>query len=218
MKIVGAGSGGHGRVVLNTLTLMGGFEMVGWTDPDPTLLGRTVAGFPVLGDDSLLAGLRSQGVAAAFVGVGGVGNNDSRERLLLLLDEQGFSLPNAIHPHAVLADSVTLGSGSVVMAGVVANPGVEFGRNVIVNTGAIVDHDCLVGDHVHIAPGVVLSGDVVVGNKCHIGTGASVIQGVTIGEGAVVGAGAVVVKDVAPHSTVVGVPARELRQKKATRG
>jgi UDP-2-acetamido-3-amino-2,3-dideoxy-glucuronate N-acetyltransferase len=45
-----------------------------------------------------------------------------------------------------------------------------------------------------------------------IGSGATILGGVTIGEHAVVGAGAVVTKDVPPGATVVGNPARELRQ------
>jgi serine O-acetyltransferase len=42
----------------------------------------------------------------------------------------------------------------------------------------------------------------------HIGTGAKVIGPVTVGKGARVGANSVVVSDVAPHTTVVGAPAR----------
>ena len=45
-----------------------------------------------------------------------------------------------------------------------------------------------------------------------IGSGATIMCGVTIGERAVVGAGAVVTRDVAPRTTVVGNPARELCQ------
>ena len=48
-----------------------------------------------------------------------------------------------------------------------------------------------------------------------IGSGATILCGVTIGELAVVGAGAVVTKDVAPGTTVVGNPARELCQNRA---
>ena len=46
--------------------------------------------------------------------------------------------------------------------------------------------------------------------RASIGTGAVILGGVVIGEGAIVGAGAVVTKDVAPHSTVAGNPARQI--------
>jgi serine O-acetyltransferase len=41
-----------------------------------------------------------------------------------------------------------------------------------------------------------------------IGVGAAVLGAVRIGEGARVGAGSVVLKDVPPHTTAVGIPAR----------
>ena len=50
-----------------------------------------------------------------------------------------------------------------------------------------------------------------VGRRASIGSGAIVLAGVAIGAEAVIGAGAVVAHDVAPGSTVAGVPARALR-------
>jgi serine O-acetyltransferase len=41
-----------------------------------------------------------------------------------------------------------------------------------------------------------------------IGSGAKIIGGVILGNGARVGANAVVLQDVAPDTTVVGIPAR----------
>ncbi len=41
-----------------------------------------------------------------------------------------------------------------------------------------------------------------------IGSGATLLGGITIGEHAMIGAGSVVVRDVSPHATVIGNPAR----------
>lgn len=45
-----------------------------------------------------------------------------------------------------------------------------------------------------------------------IGSGSTVLGGITIGESALVGAGSVVTKDVPPHTTVAGNPARVIRK------
>jgi serine O-acetyltransferase len=58
------------------------------------------------------------------------------------------------------------------------------------------------------------------GNDVFIGAGAKIIGSVEIGDGARVGANAVVVHDVDSHTTVVGIPARpvgERRQPEAIR-
>jgi acetyltransferase-like isoleucine patch superfamily enzyme len=59
-----------------------------------------------------------------------------------------------------------------------------------------------------------LASTVRVGAGAHVGAGATVRQSLTIGPWAVIGAGAAVVKDVASRAMVVGVPARDLRDRK----
>lgn len=56
------------------------------------------------------------------------------------------------------------------------------------------------------AEGIVIEDDV------WIGASAIITDGVRVGKGAVIAAGAVVTKDVAPHTVVAGVPAREIEQ------
>jgi serine O-acetyltransferase len=51
-----------------------------------------------------------------------------------------------------------------------------------------------------------------IGPYARIGTGAKVLGSVTVGARAVVGAGAVVLEDVPEAATVVGIPARVVRQ------
>jgi len=50
-----------------------------------------------------------------------------------------------------------------------------------------------------------------IGEGCYIGMGANVIQGITIGPWSIIGAGAVVIRDIPPHVTAVGVPARVIK-------
>jgi len=211
--VIGIGAGGHARVVIEILRLMGGYDLAGLLDPRPELHNTQVLGVPVLGDDSLLPGLYAQGVHHAFIGLGGTGDTRPRRRLYELAREQGFEIVAALHPQAVLSPSAQIGHGPTVMAGAVINAAACLGENVIVNSGAIVEHDCVIGNHVHIASGARLASTVHVGDGAHIGLGACIRQCVRIGAGALIGAGAVVVKDVPDDAVVVGVPAQVLRKR-----
>ncbi len=51
-----------------------------------------------------------------------------------------------------------------------------------------------------------------VGAYTRVGTGAKLLGAITVGERAVIGAGAVVIEDVPEAATVVGVPAKVVRQ------
>ena len=208
---IGIGAGGHAKVVIEILRLVGEYHITGLLDAAPALLNAKILGIPVLGDDSLLPELYRAGGRHAFIGLGSIGDLVPRRNLYVRVLQAGFEMIPAVHPHAVISPSAILGKGVTVMAGVVINSSARLGENVIVNTGAIVEHDCLVGDHVHLATGCRLGGHVTVGEAAHIGAGACIRQGIRIGRGAVIGAGAVVVRDVPDSVVMVGVPARKLR-------
>lgn len=215
LRVVGLGAGGHARVVMDILRLMGGYEIVGLLDRDRTLWATEVQGVRVLGGDDLLSDLYDRGVPYAFIGLGSVGNAAPRRELYHIALNHGFRIAAAIHPRAVIGESVEIGHGVTIMAGAIVNVAVRLGDNVIVNTGAIVEHDCVIGDHVHVATGAHVAGMVEVGEGAHVGLGASILQGVRIGPDAIVGAGTVVLGDVPAGTTVAGVPARVLREASA---
>jgi UDP-perosamine 4-acetyltransferase len=215
-RVVGLGTGGHAKVIIDILSFFDGLEVVGLTNADPATVGGLVLGVPILGSDGILPGLRKEGVSAAFIGVGSVGDCRLRRKLFLHASDLGFEMINAIHPAATVAPSARLGRGVAIMAHAIVNPDAQIGSNVIVNTGAQIDHDCRIADHVHVAPGACLSGGVRVEECAHIGVGATIIQGIHIGEGALVGAGSVVLRDVAAHTTVFGTPARLIEKRVET--
>ena len=83
-------------------------------------------------------------------------------------------------------------------------------------TGLVIGETAVVEDEVSMLQGVTLGGTGKQSGDRHpkvrrgvlIGAGAKVLGNIEVGEGAKVGAGSIVLHDVAPHTTVVGVPAR----------
>ncbi|MDM8177227.1 acetyltransferase [Olivibacter sp. LS-1] len=143
-----------------------------------------------------------------------VGSNRIRKYVAETFQNE-LTFSKAIHPRSIISNRVSIGEGTVVMAGVTINTETLVGKHVILNTNCSVDHECVLADYVHISPGVSLAGDVQVGEGTHIGIGASVIQGVRIGKWCTIGAGAVVIRDVPDYAVVVGSPGRIIKYNQA---
>lgn len=104
------------------------------------------------------------------------------------------------------------------LTGIEIHPGARIGRGFFIDhgMGVVIGETAEIGDWVTIYQGVTLGGTGKQRGKRHptveshaiIGVDAVVLGAITIGEGARIGGGAVVVKDVPPHATAVGVPAR----------
>lgn len=212
------GGGGHAKVLIDCLGIIGHAKILGILDPDTELWGKILSGVPVLGADNMLPDLVTAGVNSFVVGAGSIGNSQIRQKLFEFGLANGLQPLSVIHPAATISTRVELAWGVQILAASVINAGARIGKNVIVNSGAIVEHDCEISDHVHIATGAKLSGGVRVGSGAHIGAGATIRQNIVIGDGAVVGIGAAVVKDVQPYSIVVGVPAGVRRKIQTSTG
>ncbi|MFO0974579.1 MAG: acetyltransferase [Phycisphaerae bacterium] len=208
MDIIIVGAGGHGRVVLDIVATAGEHRVVGFLDNNPALHGRRIDGEPVLGDLSQLPALRERGVSGTIIAIG---DNAVRRGFMRTIESAGLKLVNAIHPSARVSPTARLGRNVVVAAGSIVCAHAQVGDSVILNTGCIIDHECMIGTSAHVCPGARLAGHVTVEAGAFIGIGATVVQNVRIGFEAVVGAGAVVLHDVAPMTTVVGVPAHEIK-------
>ena len=216
-RVIGIGAGGHAKILIELLRAAGGYDLVGFTDQRPDLQGTRLLGVPIIGDDSLLPVLRSEGVDAAFVGVGATRDVRIRKKLYELATGFGFDMIALVHPRAYMAPSARMGRGVAVLPGAVVSSDVVLGDNVTVYSGAIIEHDSVIGGHVHLSPGVHIAGGVCIEAEAFVGIGASIIHGIRIGAGAVVGAGAAVIRDVPAGSMAVGVPARILSRTEAER-
>ncbi len=111
---------------------------------------------------------------------------------------------------------------AVKKTGIEIHPGATIGRRLVIDhgVGIVIGETAEIGDDVLIYQGVTLGGtgkDVgkrhpTIGNNVMISAGAKVLGPFKIGDNSRVAAGAVVLEEVPPNSTVVGVPARVVKQ------
>lgn len=195
--IVILGAGGHGKVLFD-ICRVSGHEVRGFLDEG---VSGPVHDLPVLGGDAMLS---DPAFVAAHTFALGVGEQTIHKRLTELVLENNGTLATLVHPAATLSQSVTLGEGTVVMAGAVINIDTRVGAHCIINTLASIDHDCVLGDGVQICPGATLAGGVQCGDDVFIGSGATILPSVTIGARTFVGGGATVNKDLPADKTVYG--------------
>lgn len=102
------------------------------------------------------------------------------------------------------------------------HPGARIGRGFFIDhgQGVVIGETAEIGDHVTMYQGATLGGTgkergkrhPTIGDHVVISAGAKVLGSFTVGHHARIGAGAVVLKEVPPHSTVVGVPGRVVRE------
>jgi UDP-N-acetylbacillosamine N-acetyltransferase len=209
-KIIIWGASGHALVVADIIRLRGEYQLAGFLDNvNPQRYHTIFDGEEILGGEEQLEGLKKKGIKNMIIGFG---DCKARLRLAEIVISKGFKLATAIHPGAIIASSVVIGSGTVIAAGAVVNSGTRIGENVIINTSASVDHECIIREGAHICPGVHLAGGVKVGRAAWIGIGSCVIDHKSIGNASYIGAGGVVISDIPDDVVAYGNPARVMRK------
>jgi len=210
------GAGGFGREVVQLIRDINGQHATGqrrWSCAgfvvDSGLLGQAqVAGLPVLGDIDWLAANPDVLVVVA------VGAPAARRRITRRIEAR---CPNVfatlVHPRAWVGDHVEVGAGSVICAGALVTTDIHIGAHVHVNIGCTVGHDAVLDDFATLNPSVNVSGNVRIHEGTEVGTGSVIIPGCTLGHWAIVGAGSVVTRPVPENVTVVGSPARVIKER-----
>lgn len=189
------GASGHAKVIIDILKATH-TVIDGLVDDDPDI--NELLGYPVFHN------LKDISPVIVSIGV-----NATRKKVVGKLTGR---FGKAVHPLAVISDTVTIGEGTVVMPGVIIQSDAKIGNHCIVNTGASIDHECVIEDFAHISPHATLCGNVTVGEGTWIGAGTTIIPGVKIGKWCVIGAGSVVTKDIPDGVLAVGNRCRIVRQ------
>lgn len=109
------------------------------------------------------------------------------------------------------------------MTGIEIHPAAQIGRRFFIDhgMGVVIGETAIIGDDCLLYQGVTLGGTgkengkrhPTLGNRVIVGSGAKILGNIFIADDVRVGAGSVVLKPVPPHSTVVGVPGRVVRNR-----
>jgi len=125
--------------------------------------------------------------------------------------------------HAAIREETEIGSGCAVGRFCAIDREVRIGDGSVMMFTSNIVGPITIGKNVFIAAGVITTNDNAMGaegfdkdeavpttieDEARIGANATLLPGVTIGRGAMVAAGSMVTRDVAPGTTVMGVPAR----------
>jgi UDP-3-O-[3-hydroxymyristoyl] glucosamine N-acyltransferase len=125
---------------------------------------------------------------------------------------------------ASIREQCRVGDRCIISRCVTLNYHCVVGDRTKVMDGTHLTGNMIVGDDVFISVNVSTVNDNAMGqagyeehvvgpriaDEAVIGAGAIILPGVAIGQAATVGAGSVVTKDVAPHTKVMGIPARPM--------
>jgi sugar O-acyltransferase (sialic acid O-acetyltransferase NeuD family) len=200
------GASRQGVVVLSVLRAAG-ILVIGFVDDSTQLQGGEVSGLPVFKG---MKWIQSHLPADSGVVVA-IGANEARMRIADKIRSLGVETINAIHPSAVVMDTVRLGTDIFIGPGAVLVCGSDIRDDVVVNTGASLDHDSLIERGAYLSPGVCTAGCVTIRRGAFVGTGAVISPGVVIGEGSVIGAGSLVLSDVPSGMLAYGHPAKSVK-------
>lgn len=203
-KLLLAGAGSGSREILLLVERINDrapeWEVLGFVDEDPTLVGTEVDGYPVFSAD------HPHGDGPIF-GASGVQEPTTRERLLAThIEARGYSLATLIAPDVVLPRDFAAGPGTVILPGAVISFDVQIGKGVLVLWNATLGHHLRVGQYATLLTGVLIAGGCQVGSRSTIGAGAILNVRVSVGENALVGVGTTVLNDVGDGQRIVTVP------------
>ena len=218
-KIVLIGAGGFGREVASIIEVLNStnrkyyneppsYELLGFLDDGSQYSeGNMINGYPWLGKSDWILQHKEDVVCTCTIGDPMV-----RAAVQRRLTEQGVTFETIIAWGGYIGPYTEIGKGCVFYGGVTISVNCKIGDGVLMNQMVNIGHDVTIGDFTSIMPTTGISGNCKIGSGVNIGGHAFIIPGKKVGDGATIAAGSIVFSNVKENSTVLGNPAKRMRE------
>jgi len=184
------------------------WDLIGILDENPDLKGKKWHDIPFVGGWEWAEAHSHENLSAICC----IGKTKERKRIIERLLGLGYDFPNIVHPTANISKLALIGRGNLICAGVQIHPDSVVGNYNMLNVGVHIAHDVKIGNYCNINSYATIVDKSIIEDMVYVGASATVIKGVTVGREATIGACALVNKNVNPGTTVIGVPAREMKR------
>ena len=208
-KLLIIGAGNIGGFISYNIDEFGDYDVLGFLDDDVAKIGKSLYGREVLGPISAIDKYVADDEISVVIGIA---NPIFKRKIANFLQSKKVHFPNFIAPTVWLSKQIQLGKGIILYPGVSINYECEISDFVIMNMNCAIGHNCKFDAFSTLAPGVNLAGFSHVMQCADVGIGATTIQGVVIGKESRIGGQTMILNNVPDGATVVGNPARIIRE------
>jgi sugar O-acyltransferase (sialic acid O-acetyltransferase NeuD family) len=108
-----------------------------------------------------------------------------------------------IHPSVLMSETVNVGEGCILTAGVKLTCNINIGAHAHLNINSVVAHDCVIGNYFTTAPGVFISGNCKIGNNVYIGTNSAIKEDILICDNVNIGMNSAVTKNITESGSYI---------------
>lgn len=178
------------------------YRLLGFIDDNPNALDGTGIDVPILGRISEWEPIGNEYYLL------GAASPEVKVKLTRQLKDRGCRFDSIIAPWSMVADDCEMGEGCFVTAYSIS-AGVKLGNFVNIN-GAMITPGAVIDDYSTITGFAVVEA-AHIGKRVFVGSHAVVPDGIHVGDDAQVSVGSIIDHDVAPGTTVFGVPAQVIQ-------
>ncbi len=186
------------------------WDLVGFLEDNPLMLGKERNGIPILGNKEWL----ETNDLLPYYFICCIGNPMVKRNVIALLDSKKVKYGKIVHPTVIKSSTSQIGEGSIVMAGNILSTLSVIEPHAIVNMACTIAHNAVIGKYSNINPGVRVSGNVTLEEGTFIGSNAVIFENLKVGKYSKISALAMVHSNVPEASVVMGVPGRVIDKNK----